>query len=134
MVFVHPDQFRTVMQALNGLQLKASHVIFADSLEHVLEETLGACHKAWAKDRRLLLEDAASDSSLRAEADSAHAERGFDAVQHWTAWAGLEVRRTFLCTAPLIGDAAATTRSTTDARPGTKNPRARLASSSSDGC
>merc|ERR1711920_157092 len=39
-VFVHPHQFRLVMDAINEKDLRPHHVIVASSLEHLVEESL----------------------------------------------------------------------------------------------
>ena len=98
-VFVHPWQYRAAVRALVGHQLLASHVIVAESLEHLVEESLSDIGRGvWARSRAELQWPAGGDSDIaEAPALDAHAVRG-----------QFEVRRTFLCEAsPPLRPAAA---------------------------
>lgn len=117
MVFVHPHQYRSVVYALlkRGFSLRRSDIVIARSLEHLLEESLAKSNignGAWVCERRLV--DHEDDDEVLAttvpllEVD----------------WSGLEVTRTFLCSAPRLRRPQSVAQSTTAARPRAgRNPR-----------
>lgn len=47
LVFVHPLQYRTVMSALSCFELRPYHIVFAESLGYLLEETLARYKGSW---------------------------------------------------------------------------------------
>jgi len=47
LVFVHPSQYRTVMSALSCFELRPYHIVFAESLGYLLEETLARYKGSW---------------------------------------------------------------------------------------
>jgi len=109
-VFVHPHQYRQVISTTNGL--RPDNVIFAASLEHLVEETLTDT-KAWVRSRSSIAVQlqsfALSVVGSHSEAESAK-QFGF-----------LQVKRTFLSLVPQLRTVA--TQSTSDARLGWVNPR-----------
>jgi len=49
-IFVHPEQYTSVMRELQGFELKPHHVVIASSFEYLLEEAIMDVGKgAWAK-------------------------------------------------------------------------------------
>lgn len=54
-IFVHPWQFRSAMQGLNHVELKADHIVVAASLEYLVAEAMGMtisrCKGVWMKAR-----------------------------------------------------------------------------------
>jgi len=130
MVFVHPSQYRYVMQALNKRELKRSQVVIAKSLEHLVEESICNIGKgAWAK-KRLPLGLAKPSSSVAVEPGSDDADHVglnlmlFEQEVHWSEWPDLISRRTFICSAPRLLCSTTVYHSTTEtnARNG-DNPR-----------
>ena len=81
-VFVHPWQYRAAVRALVGHQLLASHVIVAESLEHLVEESLSDIGRGvWARSRAELQWPAGGDSDKRHP--SQDGEGTLDSYQHF---------------------------------------------------
>ena len=67
LIFVHPWQYREVEAALGRIQPLPDHVVFAESLEYLVEEAMAiclgleGCRGAWARAREELLRVRAQD-------------------------------------------------------------------------
>ena len=80
-VFVHPWQYRAAVRALVGHQLLASHVVVAESLEHLVEESLSDIGRGvWARSRAELQWPAGGDSDK--SHPSQDGESTLDSYQH----------------------------------------------------
>jgi len=105
LIFVHPEQYQLVLRSFDRLafELKPSHIIFTESLEHLLEETFDQCTSkgAWAKSRVHFEGDSADLWSSRAAASSNSAEgatqqeTGAEDEDRFVTWRIIEVN-TFL--------------------------------------
>jgi hypothetical protein len=116
MIFVQPWQYRQVMSALNGRDLKSSQVVVAAEFEYLVAEAIASAG-AWAKSRVAL---ELTEVSVSAEAsttdDNAVAAMTDELSREFLAVCGqLEVRRTFLCAVPLPEDSTPVAQSTTEA-------------------
>lgn len=136
-VFVHPEQYASVMRAIVGWELKGHHVIISESLEYLLEEALNDIGKgAWAKDRQHLYVSQASGSEALASSGSQEdqKEQQHQGIHHeqdqgeW--WDLLKVERTFICCDTIRQrNSKSVVQSTTEANPRAGgNPRRALAS------
>ena len=80
LIFVHPWQYREVEAALGRIQPLPDHVVFAESLEYLVEEAMAiclgleGCRGAWARAREELLrvraQDGGSDIATAGSAES----------------------------------------------------------------
>jgi len=105
-VFVHPEQYRAVMRALNGQTILSWHVVMTQSLEHLVEESLAGIGKgAWARDRTALEMRASGTAVATTGSASSDAEPSYQ----------FEVKRTFLCVTACPRPAATVAQSTTEA-------------------
>lgn len=131
LVFVHPHQYRATMRALCGKELHPSNLVFARSLEHLVEQVLAMVGKgAWPKKREELDIDSGSvsaerDTSANVSTTEPVAQRGGD--DDGDADIVLVEQRTFLAFVQAPRDAATVVQSTTEAtgRNGL-NPRRQL--------
>jgi len=118
LVFVHPEQYRSTMQKLNGKKLDHSDIVVASSLEYLLEEsiqTIGRSVKGvWAKSRILLQEDVCDDS-LCAEASEVDTKSCTDSDLAEGRPAVLVYKRTFICAEPALRHMSSVVESTTAA-------------------
>ena len=118
-IFVHPYQMADVQRALGTVELKASNIIFARSLENLIAETLGAFRRrgAWisSRDSLLSMHSAGSTSAEPGSLRSSETDRSVEGV--------IKHIRTFLDWHP-ARQAQRVTSSTTDADSGKgRNPR-----------
>ena len=132
-MFVSPCQHVDAMTALADEQLHPDNIIFAESLEYLIDEVLGQ-HGTWMKDRSAIGMDSIDpgiasevDSGCHAEAESqgSDVDRRRDAflVDYRSGWDPCSlVDRTFLCLAP-VRSSLMVTASTTDAVNPDANPR-----------
>merc|ERR1712232_1408413 len=92
-IFVEPLQYQTAKRALKGMSLRSSHVVVAESMEHLVEEAIVGIGKgAWAKSRSgLELMDGASTGDEATAGDDRRA---------WNSPEQLQVKRTFLSILP----------------------------------
>lgn len=120
MVFVHPWQYRLAERALQGHELHPDNIVFAQSIEYLVEECLSVAvgevgRRTWVKSREPLdlpeYSEVATVGDFAEDADSTLAD-------------SFVTQRTFLCLAASRRPAAAVTQSTTeaDSRKGV-NPR-----------
>lgn len=138
LVFVHPCQYRAVMSALSCYELRPHHVVFAESLGFLLDETLARYKGSWLTACAPVKESLASDSQVGTASDieSVHNEQSkmIEVSKSCQDTAEEEskdqlvmcVQRTFVC---IVHQCASheryVTASATDARcPGFTNPRA----------
>mmetsp|Transcript_61397 Transcript_61397/g.155078 ORF Transcript_61397/g.155078 Transcript_61397/m.155078 type:complete len:732 (+) Transcript_61397:41-2236(+) len=132
MVFVHPWQYQMVMEALNGRQLHPDHVVFAQSVEYLVEEVLARCKGTWMRSRDPMAssipspgsaacsEEVASDAGMHgseAEPDMTAADAA--SLVDWE----LKVVRTFLCCVLQDSTDNATVSTTALHCPNIANPR-----------
>lgn len=102
-IFVRPWQYRPACEAafaLHPQSLKSSHVIFVESVEHLLEEVIDGIKGkgVWAKYREHLVMDFKSEIMSSVPADAAMDESaGVDSDQASDGPAELIVKNTFLC-------------------------------------
>ncbi|OLQ13014.1 hypothetical protein AK812_SmicGene3012 [Symbiodinium microadriaticum] len=132
-MFVSPCQHVDAMTSLADEQLHPDNIIFAESLEYLIDEVLGQ-HGTWMKVRSTIGMDdidpgntSEVDSGCQAEAESqgSDADRRRDAflVDYRGEWDPCSiVNRTFLCLAP-VRSSLMVTASTTDAHNPDANPR-----------
>jgi hypothetical protein len=129
MVFVEPWQYRPVMLALNGYELKTSHVIVASSMEYLVAESMqdigqGACAKSRVQ---LPLIQTSSSCDLTHSSSDAEDDESQEAEEQIGLLAELIVKRTFVSAVPLLQDASLVTQSTTEASSNhVRNPRRRF--------
>jgi hypothetical protein len=110
-IFVKPEQYPAVLQALTGIKLHPFHVIVAESLEPALEEaykTLPYRKRPREKraDRQRLIK---SLQNAQARRELLHAALYRDDQK-----CILTVERTFICTSPILRPASSVTQSTTE--------------------
>merc|ERR1712032_132124 len=134
MIFVYPWQHSQVMVALGDKKLHPDHVVFTESVEHLVAEVLEP-HKSWMRARSSL--DAGIASRNVASSSSRDSGRDADAGsdggrgsgpnngEFAAPWAPLViVERSFLCLAsPPVGHDSAVTVSSIDAHSPGANPR-----------
>jgi len=118
MVFVRPDSYRVIMQALTFFERKSSFsILVAESLEYLVEECIMDVGKgATAKSRSFL--PISLDSSDNAVANPS--ETTLDQEQEY--WP-IVTSRTFLNTSPSHRNPASVTQSSTEVHRGGLNPR-----------
>jgi len=102
MVFVQPWQYRWVMRALNGHELKASHLIVGSSIEYLVEESIqGNGQGSWAKSRaELPLMQMSTSCDLTHQSNEVEDGEPQEAVEQAGVLAELVVIRTFLSSVP----------------------------------
>jgi hypothetical protein len=114
-IFVKPEQYSTVLQALTGIKLHPFHVLITQSLEPALEDTLKTLsyrkRPREKKGDRLVVSRGLSPQNgqagrelLRQRRSSALQERTFICT----------VKRTFICSAPIRRPAHMVRQSTTE--------------------
>merc|ERR1719210_3096091 len=130
MVFVHPRQYPVVRAALDDAELRPYHVVFAESLGYLMEETLARCKGAWITSTtpvcRFGHESRIEDDEVLDEAtDIGEGDDAKDVVAcAGRPWA-VRVQRTFVCIAPASAAESHYAASTTRAHcPDALNPRA----------
>merc|ERR1712118_459846 len=94
LIFVHPPQHRAVMWKLVDMkiELKPSHIMFAQSLERLVDEALHACNGVCKKGRKSFSVDASFSDG--ASAGSSLPDECYQVV----------VQHTFICVVPHDGD------------------------------
>lgn len=122
MLAVHPHQHPGVRRALADIDLKPSNLVFAESLEHLLEEAFSRCRSkgAWMRERLPL--DVELDGSQASRAGS-HQEPEGDQEDAAPSFTRIRTIRTFVH-ADIVGtdqETAHVTASTTDCH--MENPR-----------
>jgi len=123
MVFVHPNTYRLTMKAWMAYEAKPCFsLLFAESLEYLVEESIAGVGKGAAAKARALLNFNFDTSDLATASDH---EPESDEPEGWP----IVVARTFLDTAPFRRSPASVAQSSTEAHYGGLNPR-RVASPS----
>merc|ERR1712151_529952 len=64
LVFVHPWQYRAAVSALSLTELRPYHIVFAESLGYLLEETMAHCKGSWMAACSTVHEHEASASQI----------------------------------------------------------------------
>jgi hypothetical protein len=142
MMFVHPWQVPMCLKAMVGMKTTPSTVVAAQSLEHLLQESLHNFEKVWMRSRDLLTSASLESTTCRSEAATCNGDGdedrnivdlredmlemnrpSFDAVPHWSLKSShINIERTFLCVARQQA-LANVTHSSSDARPSGYNSR-----------
>jgi hypothetical protein len=133
LVFVHPAQYRAAISALSLCELRPYHIVFADSLGYLIDETLAHFKGSWmAACAPVPEEQIASASQVGATSDSDFADGDQPHLVDETSGASeqdiewvVSVHRTFLCLVPACASLEAhVTSSSADAHcSGHINPR-----------
>lgn len=114
--------------ALVGLkhtQLQADHVVFAESLEYLVEEAMSRCKSAWMK-TRIAISGSSSEIATFGGEEIESVSGGSTASEQldWPEYAEIVVQRTFITLVPRHAAESEVTKSTTDAHlHSTANPR-----------
>lgn len=107
--FVHPEQYRLTLHFLSSIELKPDHLVFAQSLEHLVQETM----LPWAQGRGIQCK---SREQLKLSNSSCAACAGDSELQDPSMnTLELIVERTFLCSAPVLVCGHTVNQSTTGA-------------------
>jgi hypothetical protein len=135
MMFVHPWQVPSALQAMVGMKTTPSTIVASQSLEHLLQEILQSFQPVWMRSRDLLTSASRSEvATCKADGDEDESivdlsedlleinHEAFNAVPHWSLQSHIKIERTFLCVAHQRASASLT-HSTSDARPSGHNPR-----------
>lgn len=132
LVFVHPCQHRAVISALSLCELRPYHIIFAESLGYLIEETLARYKGSWMAMASPVCEHETSTSQLGALSDAKTidceeeddvVDENDDRTDHDLECV-MRVERTFVCLHPCVSLETQMTSSTTDAHClGKTNPR-----------
>jgi len=126
---MEPWQYRQVMLALNGYELKTSHVVVASNMEYLVAESIqGIGQGACAESRvQLPLIQTSSSCDLTHVSSDAEYDESPEAEEQIGLLAELIVKRTFVSSVPLLQDAKLVTQSTTEASSNHgRNPRRRF--------
>mmetsp|Transcript_131093 Transcript_131093/g.261587 ORF Transcript_131093/g.261587 Transcript_131093/m.261587 type:complete len:762 (+) Transcript_131093:93-2378(+) len=120
LVFISPWQYRQVMIKLEGMELFPDHIIFAGSLEYLVEEALSRCN-CRCKSIHQLGQVTSNASDVALVGSEVDAE---DSYAHIVYECEFVVKGTFVHAQRVVRGSSRLTSSTTDAHlDGTANPR-----------
>lgn len=110
-IFVKPDQYRLVQEALCGIELHPYHVIISDEFEFLLDELLAQFpYKARPREKPA----SRQSFEFQGDRDCSHSSDRLGEDCWNDAQAQQAVSRTFLCYVPMLRDSQSVVQSTTE--------------------
>jgi len=125
LIFTHPSQYCMALVGLEHTQLQADHIVFAESLEYLVEEAMSRCKSAWMK-IRIAISGSSSEIATFGGEEIESVSGGSTASEQldWSEYAEIIVQRTFVTLVLRQAAESEVTKSTTDAHlHSTANPR-----------
>jgi len=126
LIFTHPLQYRMALVGLKHTQLQADHIVFAESLEYLVEEAMSRCKSAWMKIRVAISGSSSEIATFGGGEEIESVSGGSTSSEQldWSEYAEIVVQRTFITLVLRHAAESEATKSTTDAHlHSTANPR-----------